>query len=246
MLQKKIPLKQIEDYSFCPNFAKYNKDKPSLESVNFIVFKKILMSVYKDIQNLQSPPEWGTIRSRVSKEVMDSLSVFTGDSLGQAYRDTQTILGFVQKWFTELNIAAFPGEGFANLPLEQQLDNTNLSIASNCDAVLLWRDEVTIIDIVERTSTDINLIPFTWNSLRLQGIIWLLHKQGIQATNLVRIVYMPDDILFVRIRIEKQNQLVKRTEQRLKLIAAGISNSIYYPSTTDSCSKCPYRSICDY
>lgn len=242
-MEKKILLRQIDDYSKCPNFAKYNLNSLEKYSREFSIFRHIVLSAYRDLQNIQTIPTWPTLRNRVTKQVIKDVDVSNSEELSKAYKFTKVMLDKVHQWYGEL-IAGFPGEALVNVEISNQLGKTGVTVTGIADVILLYQDQVTLIDIVERPDISQHQVTLAYNSIKLQSLMWLLQSQGIEVTDIVRVIYKPDGIDFAKLKMEKL--IPGKVERRLHLIVTGIANEIYYPSVTSMCSTCPYKSICTW
>ncbi len=243
MSERKITLRQITDYSKCPKYAKYSIEAGSQEksSEEFRLFHKIVKSVYKDMQNLQTIPTWPTVRTRVSREVMGAIEVPTVRAIESSYKTTMALMGVVQKWYSQL-VSGFPGEVLINLNLSADI-KPGLSIEGTVDALMLWQDDATLVVFSDEHRTSLPESFFATLDLKTRGLVWLLDKQGIQVTECIHVVLKYPEVDIIRFKVD--NNLVK-TQETLQLITAGIYNGIYFPSVTPACEMCPFKGICKW
>lgn len=240
MNKNKIEIRHLEDFVKCPNFAKYNWDnsRKSSNSIYYQPIRNILMSCYRDMANLEKKVVWKTVRNRVHGELTVLLEhMDLKEYQKKAIRITESLRG----WYID-RYRAGPEEAVSDLRLEGIVPATTMTIVAEVDAILLAPTGITLVEITDKYSNAVE----AYNSIGLRTKIWLLSLQGVSITSALIVNIRDKTINTFSLTYSKPEDIVYKTERALSLITGSIKHTIFYPSLTEDCKTCPYRSICSW
>jgi hypothetical protein len=126
------------------------------------------------------------------------------------------------------------------LALKSPVPGIGIELEGEVDALLLEEENVSMVTISDRFQD-----PTTaFKGMELRAKAWLLSQQGVIVNNFLVINISNDTIKVYKLRIEDPEDFLYKTEKAIQVIAGGIKHKVFYPSVTDMCTTCPFRSIC--
>jgi len=231
-----IKIKNLVDYSKCPNFCKYNWNNNSLVDEKTSALRRIIKSCYRDQANLERKVVWKTVRSRVHTELSPLLENLT---LAQYHSLAIETIDTLRGWYLDYYRDG-PGLCLHGLALKKNIPGIGIELEGSIDALLLEENNISLVVVGEYPSN----ISDIYRGLELRAKAWLLSQEGVIINNFLVINLIRGRIKINKIRIDNPEDYLYKAGKTIQVIAGAIKHDVYYPSVTDMCKTCPFGSIC--
>lgn len=231
-----IKVKNLVDYSKCPNYCKFNWiNHPTVDGKTSAI-RRIIQSCYRDQANFERKIVWKTVRSRVHTE----LSPLLGDlSLEDYHKMAIRVIDSLRGWYLN-HYREGPELCLYGLALKANVPDLGISLEGSVSALLLEENNISAVLIGTEYEDPLS----TYRSMELRAIAWLLAQHGVIINSFLVINIKNDTIKTYRLKVDNPDDYIYKASKAVQLIAGGIKHNILYPSVSDMCNTCAYRSIC--
>ncbi len=233
----RISLKDISNFSKCPRYYHFLKEKKSrLTYRRTEIFKYAIQRAYSYQMNGKKPT-WRMIMGWIDSQIFKDIDVTSDDDIDKGRKLSESILVPLKNWYDKVFISEHV-EGYVNVPAEYVVKGFQFHTV----IPLLKLTEPTITAVI-MDNVVVSRVQL-YNDILARGTALIAAKQlGYKEVVLEHMLLGPSRAL-ERTVLECDESLNRRTEKVLVQIGKQIVDKVNYPSITAMCIECPFKRDC--
>lgn len=225
----------IDLYSRCPKRSQFQWTSVPQEVNELAFFRYVVQKVIVWNTKFKEPPTWKQVFRWAADQIN---SIIVGSVKKENFTQSQKLLSQLNDWYHNIFLPAGGTIGIPNVPLFLNLANSRLELKVD---LLSWDPQPTLVQFEYRKAPTSTRILFEKPSIYAK--LWLLNQLLSVKTNHCRIIYILPESVQVRDK-ELSDEQLRRGALSTDFILKGIQSQIFYPSITEQCNYCPYRTKC--
>ena len=233
--------KHIVLYSKCPKRCQLSWESKRAPSLLFKITKEIINLSYLYFAKREEPIPWKLVLSQTQSRYTKSL----GKLDEKEYQRAKGLIGRISDWYSKYYLGPFCDPGITNVPIALSLGNNYYY--KDYIPLLITGKELRIIDYLsvdDKQNVELYNGPKLYNDLLVHTRIWGFRKAAeIIPSEYIRYV-IGEKITAPKINVLEES--INKTDKVIRQILSGIKDGVFYPSISDQCNLCPYKSRCSY
>lgn len=238
-MKNEIPLSRYEDYLKCPKYCQFNVGQSTGKKFSKLnnVFNVLLKDIYL-AQAKHRKPHWDEVRSLIDP-LLGPAYLTDETTLTDYYHNSKKVMESLRIFYTNY-YSSSPDTALSNIKLSVPVPYSQANITGNIDALQVGLETKVLVEISEKFQTQAEF----FNSFSVRAKLWMLSKESVEINTLLSINTSFPYLKFFLTDLRPYSNLIPSIEKTIIFTTGAIMNNIYYPSVTDMCNKCPYKTIC--
>lgn len=233
----RIHLKDIKVASQCSRRYQFSRSLPDvIDSRNLTIVKQVLHKAYTRMLEFGYRADWRTILNWVDTRVFQDIDVSDEEQFEKSKSQSEIILNFISSWYKKMylpeNISVY----------------TEVPVTINIGSYQIY-DSLPIVKVGEVPTilyvTDIaTSLTGLYNDIQVRGQQLML-SQSLDCNNIsAELLTLGDKGGYNLTKIYAGQKEHKRVENVIHQVATIIGGNANYPSYSDACMGCPFKSKC--
>jgi CRISPR/Cas system-associated exonuclease Cas4 (RecB family) len=232
-----IDAEDISIYSKCPRYYWFWKtiQRPPI-GLRFSVIEEIIKRAYIKRTEYSKKVEWRVILGWIDRAVFHKADIQNQEQVETLRKLAESIIEPIQHWYG-LYYLKESNDAFVNVPLEY---NLNSHLISAVIPIVKLGDipAFTFIDERERTNAQI------LSDMELRIKAWLVLKQFKLSEAMIEHYGIGKESVIGYNKVKIRLEMCDRMDAMIDAIASSIYRKTDYPSITEKCDQCQFRSKC--